>query len=408
MNNEFYFDNENKNELGEDNSPEASFNSEQFGEVEIDLTEEEQNAPFENVENSSNFSNEQNSFNTAKNGEFNQPFQQNYYSYQQGYQPYFQNSNISPLYHEKNAIKKTANIIGFGLLLFYGFLIVFSNVIAVLSTNNSIRKILSNSAVNLELNIILSVFGFGLAGLFILKLQKLKVEQIISFAAPKKESFLPAIMIGVGFCYVANIIISLIQVKFQNVLPISEPKIDLPSGALGFLISTLSVAVAPALIEEFLFRGVIMGSLLKFSKPFAIFTSSLLFAFVHGNLAQIPFAFLVGLVIGAMVVETNSFWTGVIIHFINNFISMCLDYAKAGIGENVISVVYLFLLASFIVMGFFGYYILSIRNKKLFSYEKTTYLSTSLQKFGWFSSTATIVIYYIIVFFETFFERISI
>ena len=128
------------------------------------------------------------------------------------------------------------------------------------------------------------------------------------------------------------------------------------------------MAVAPALIEEFLFRGVIMGSLLRFGKPFAIFTSALVFGLVHGNLVQIPFAFMVGLVIGAMVVETNSIWTGVIIHFINNFISLCLDYLSRVIDENILNVFYTFLLASIIIMGFFGFYILSVKKKNLFSF----------------------------------------
>jgi hypothetical protein len=67
----------------------------------------------------------------------------------------------------------------------------------------------------------------------------------------------------------------------------------------------------------------------------------------------------------------------------------------------------MFLVAVFIVMGFFGYYILSIRNKSLFSFEKSMHVSTSLKKFGWFSSTATIIIYYVIIFFEIFLTKTS-
>lgn len=405
MNDDFYLDKENENNVGEDNSPEYSFNSVQFGDVEIDLTEEKQteenqNTRFENVENQPTFSTEQNSFNSAQNSGFNQPFQPNYYSYQQTYQPYYENSDDLKLYYEKKAVKKTANHIGLGLLLFYVILYAFSAVLGFLALNKEVYNFVNSDAGNLELNIVLSVLGFGIAGLFILKLQGTKLDNLVSFAPPKKKTLLPAIMVGVGFCYVANIVVAMFQARFQNILPFAEPEFGKPNGALGFIISTLSVAVAPALIEEFLFRGVIMGSLLKFSKPFAIFVSSLLFAFIHGNLVQIPFAFLVGLVIGTMVIETNSFWTGVIIHFLNNFVSLCLDYLNPVLGEDMLGVLYLFLLASFIVIGFFGYYILSIRNKKLFSFQKTTHISGSLKKFGWFSSSVATIIFYVITCIE--------
>ena len=61
MNDDFYFDTENKNDLCEDNSPESSISSVQFGDVEIDLTEEkqtEEKRPFpdvsDQIENSPN------------------------------------------------------------------------------------------------------------------------------------------------------------------------------------------------------------------------------------------------------------------------------------------------------------------------------------------------------------------
>ena len=405
MNNDFYFNEENKNDMGEDSSPKSSISSVQFGDVEIDLTEEKQteenqNAPFENDENSSDFSTEQKSFNSAENGGFNPSFQQNYYGYQQSYQPFFENEEAQKLYYEKKAVKRTANHIGLGLILFYALVFVFSNALSIFAINKDVYNFVNSDAGNLELNIILTVLGFGLSGLFILKLQGKRLDNLLSFAPPKKKTLLPAVMVGLGFCYVANMVVSLIMSKFENILPFAQPELELPKGVLGFIISTLSVAVAPALIEEFLFRGVIMGSLLKFSKPFAIFTSSLLFAFIHGNLVQIPFAFLVGLVIGTMVIETNSFWTGVIIHFANNFLSVCQDYLNAYLGDELQSVVFLFLLAIIILMGFFGYYILSIRNEKLFSFEKPNHLSGSLKKFGWFSATATIIIYYVITCIE--------
>ena len=62
----------------------------------------------------------------------------------------------------------------------------------------------------------------------------------------------------------------------------------------------LAVGLLAPLVEEIVFRGAILKSLLSAFRSHwaAIVVSSLLFAFVHGNPAQMPHAFLVGIQIG--------------------------------------------------------------------------------------------------------------
>jgi membrane protease YdiL (CAAX protease family) len=390
---DFYFENENA-----ENIPPISF--EKGNDVEIDFSEISQN----NVENSNNVINNQNSFNNAEKTQSYNNFQPNYYGYQQSYQPiygaqFLNNENIKR-YYEKKAVNKTANSIGLGLVIFFAFSLIFSFALTPFLMNKEIADFISNPAITLELNIILSVLGFGLAGFIILKSQKLRASEIISYSPPKKDGFWESILVAVGFCYTANIVVSMLQARFESILPFNQPELELPTGGLGFLISVIAVAIAPAMIEEFLFRAVIMGSLLKFGKGFAIFTSAFLFGLVHGNLIQIPFAFLVGLVIGAVVVETNSIWTGVIVHFINNFLSVCMDYLGDVVDKDILNVSYLFLIAFLIIIGFFAFYLLNIKNKNLFNFEKSKDISTSMQKFGWFSSSVLVIVYFVVVFLE--------
>lgn len=383
--------------------------------VEIDFSEIEmldEGSNENNVNNYNNSFNNQNPYNNGINSN-NQPvFQPNYYSYQHGYQQnYPPNGNFGysqsksskeffQRYFEKKAVKKTSNHIGIGMLLFYAVQIVFTIALGFFINNKEFYDFINDPAVSLELNIILTLFGFGIAAIFIFKTEGEKADRLISYGPPEKGKLLASLLTGIGFCYVANISVSLLQTKFEGILPFVQNDIELPNGILGFILSVLSVAVAPALIEELLFRGAIMGTLLKFGKGFAVFTSAFLFALVHGNLVQIPFAFLVGLVIGALVIETNSIWTGVIIHFANNFVSVCLDYAGKYVDKDILNVMYLVLLSLFIVIGILSVYVLSIKNKKLFSYEKTPHISTSVQRFGWFSSSVCMIIYFVIIALE--------
>ena len=76
---------------------------------------------------------------------------------------------------------------------------------------------------------------------------------------------------------------------------------------------------AAPLIEEFIFRGAVLKTLEPFGKWFALLTSSLAFALMHGNFAQIPFAMAAGLILGYIAME-YSIWYSLLLHISNNLI----------------------------------------------------------------------------------------
>ena len=93
----------------------------------------------------------------------------------------------------------------------------------------------------------------------------------------------------------------------------------------------ISIVVMAPLVEELLFRGAIQGHLMrKWKMPYlGIIVSSLIFGVVHGNPAQIPFAFVVGMALGWMYYLTGSLIPGMLMHFINNGSSVLL-YVLSG------------------------------------------------------------------------------
>lgn len=87
-----------------------------------------------------------------------------------------------------------------------------------------------------------------------------------------------------------------------------------------------AVCIFAPLVEELVFRGAILRSLLGyFGKHwYAIAVSALLFALVHGNLAQMPHAFIIGLLLGWMYYRTGSILPGVALHWVNNTVAFVL------------------------------------------------------------------------------------
>ncbi len=85
------------------------------------------------------------------------------------------------------------------------------------------------------------------------------------------------------------------------------------------LLNFICAAVVAPLVEEFVFRGVIMQPLRRFGNVFAVIASALLFGLSHGGPSNILFAFLCGVALGFVVIASKSLWVGIAVHFLNNF-----------------------------------------------------------------------------------------
>lgn len=109
---------------------------------------------------------------------------------------------------------------------------------------------------------------------------------------------------------------------------------DAVSSQLGFTASVagetgvyavLAVCIFPALLEEFLFRSIVMAEYESVSVPFAVFASALLFALIHLNWQKFPAYFFSGIVLACVVYMTRSVFSSMVIHSCNNIAALLLD-----------------------------------------------------------------------------------
>ena len=95
-----------------------------------------------------------------------------------------------------------------------------------------------------------------------------------------------------------------------------------------FIYAVFIHALIPAILEELLFRFVPI-KILKGEEKTAVILSSVMFAFAHANLFQIPYAFIAGLIFAFVYVATGSIWPSVVMHFTNNLVSLTSIYGFA-------------------------------------------------------------------------------
>ena len=94
------------------------------------------------------------------------------------------------------------------------------------------------------------------------------------------------------------------------------------------LINLFIMALLPAVGEELFFRGALQKGLMRLSnRPwFAILTSSIVFALLHGTYFKLLPIFALGVVLGIVYYVTRNLWYCIIIHFINNAFAVFAVY----------------------------------------------------------------------------------
>lgn len=94
------------------------------------------------------------------------------------------------------------------------------------------------------------------------------------------------------------------------------------------LVPILFTCVAAPVLEEMLFRGVILrGFLRQYSRTFSILWSSALFGLAHLNIYQLMTAFAIGIVAGWLYERCRSLWPCILLHAAyNTFVTVYNDW----------------------------------------------------------------------------------
>ncbi len=177
--------------------------------------------------------------------------------------------------------------------------------------------------------------------LFVLKvITKSKTKDVVRFCCYRKVSlkliFASVVLGAIVFflnVYVSNFfnsIIALFGYKHRTG--------GSGSGAswVGFILGIIGTAILPAICEETLHRGMLLNGNSMSGMKKSILISGLLFGLLHLNIEQFFYATLIGFLLGYLCWGCSSIWPCIIIHFMNNFLSVFFNFASAkgwGIGK---------------------------------------------------------------------------
>ncbi|MBQ9355507.1 MAG: CPBP family intramembrane metalloprotease [Clostridia bacterium] len=260
------------------------------------------------------------------------------------------------------------------------------------------------SGVDECIQIFLSVFLFVLPFSLALVFSRRTVSKTVSFSAPEKKTALPYYLFGLAFCLFSNVAVSYAGGIFEKFgLHYDVDFGENPTGFFGIMLAVISICIIPALVEEFAFRGVVMGITLPFSESFAVFSSALLFGIMHGNFEQMPFAFLVGLVLGLIRVKTGTLWVCIALHFTNNLISLSIDYISRYVSAEQLNICYALFISLALILVVPAMFLAEKRFKaKAFSLETNSKDLPEKEKYRQFFSSPFIIIPVCLYFYSAF------
>lgn len=163
-----------------------------------------------------------------------------------------------------------------------------------------------------------------------IKVSPKKVFKTCNFT--KTTTSVVFISLGLGvICFFINVVVSSLSngiITFSGYRQVGVV-VAYEYSFVNFLLDMVTIAVLPAVCEEFLHRGLILQGTKHMGFKKAILVSAILFALLHFSIQKVFYAFVVGLILGLVAVVAKNIWPAIIIHFVNNAISVYLDYASA-------------------------------------------------------------------------------
>lgn len=179
--------------------------------------------------------------------------------------------------------------------------------------------------------------------IFFSRLQTWEMKKFFRLNAPKPSLMLLAVM-GIiliqpfiqGYMHLQEYIITSVPFlndalkPFKEIFDIMEAtslKLVQAHSIPEFITIVFVICITPAICEEALFRGFTLTNLNRVTTAAkAIFISGFLFAFYHFQPFNLIPLVLLGCYLGFIVYYSNSIWTGVMCHFLNNFFATYFLY----------------------------------------------------------------------------------
>lgn len=151
------------------------------------------------------------------------------------------------------------------------------------------------------------------------------------------KDVLGSLVVGFGICGISGLWIMLAEQlpSLQKSVEAMNAGAENIAGGNAFGTFMIAVIAAPV-VEEILFRGIVLRSMRKFTPAWAaILISSVLFGAYHLNIVQAAYATFMGIAAGILYEKKKNLLFPILVHFANNLITMLQGFAPSEVNELI-------------------------------------------------------------------------
>lgn len=200
--------------------------------------------------------------------------------------------------------------IGNSLLITISFVIGVGMIssIAMMLSKDSVEHVALISGIAQAVYIMLAIL--------VLKIKKIDIKTTYGLKSISCKEYLLPVLTAFCFSSFSNVLQSAAPIPQELIGGMSD---DMEKSVVAFV---LSVFIIAPIVEEFVFRALIMTKLRKeFNVTTSIIFSAILFALIHimaGGIVTVVHAFLGGMIFSLAYIKTNSLFPAIIAHIFGN------------------------------------------------------------------------------------------
>lgn len=171
----------------------------------------------------------------------------------------------------------------------------------------------------------------------------------------KKYSFMQIIIlifISLAALYVSNIITVGINalIAYLKGTDIVNP-LETVIGSSSLIYTFIFICIVAPVVEELMFRKILLNKLLPFGKKLSIIVSAFAFGLFHGNLYQMLYAFVLGIILAHITISSGTIKYAIILHVVINTLGSVVFPSLILSGSKIATAVAVLIVFLCIIIG---------------------------------------------------------
>lgn len=211
-----------------------------------------------------------------------------------------------------------------GLMYFVGTIVIYALQYGALEIVEAVAPQILESS---DMSLLVTMLPMYLLG-YPIMITCIKKVPAVQETEKKKMSvgqWFVAFVMCYALVYISNIIGNIVT-AIVGVLKQGQVENTIVNIAMSIspLMSFLFMVLAAPIMEEYIFRKLLIDRTVKYGEGLAIVLSGAIFGLFHGNLNQFAYAFILGCFYGFIYVRTRNVLYTILMHMLNNFMGSIL------------------------------------------------------------------------------------